>query len=158
MVDETNQNLDNAQKEILYCHKKLCINIQDLQQLIRPQNVRDHRGKFIYQRPPVVPTKSKRTAHINTRYVWRASWLLTAKTKSSGVVASKPIVSKEGALSRDQYESGDNIATDQFVVKTAGRLLKGCDQEAAHNCFRDGAILQDNTSNPCTGTATGAIG
>ena len=47
-TDETNQNLDNAQKEILHWHQKLCINMQDLQQFMQPQNMHDHRGKVIY--------------------------------------------------------------------------------------------------------------
>jgi hypothetical protein len=52
------------------------------------------------------------------------------------VVTSKPIASKEGALSRDQ-----------FVVKTAGRLFRGYGREAAHNCFHGGTIFQDTASN-----------
>ena len=137
VADETNQNLDGAQKELLLWHQKLCINMQDLQQLMRPQNVRNHRGTVIYRRPPVVPTKFKRTAYLKRdQYpLCLACKLATAKAKSSDVVTSKPIASKEGALSRDQYEPGDNIATDQFVVKTAGRLLKGYVQETTNNCF-----------------------
>ena len=114
-----------------------------------PQNVRDHRGKVIYRRPPVIPTKFKRTAHLKRdQYpLCLACKLATAKIKSSDVVTSKTIASKEGALSRDQYEPGDNIATDQFVVKTAGRLFKGYGREASHNCFHGGTIFQDTASN-----------
>ena len=50
--------------------------------------------------------------------------LATAKARSSDVMTQKPVASKEGALSWDMYEPGDSISTDQFVVKTPGRLIK----------------------------------
>ena len=143
MADETNHNLDNAQKEILHWHQKLCINMQDLQQLLWPQSVRDHRGKVIYQCPSVILTKFKRTTHLkqDQRPLCLSCKLATAKAKSSTVVASKLIASKEGALSRDQYEPGYNITTDQFVVETVGRLMKGYGQKAAHHCFHGDTIF-----------------
>jgi hypothetical protein len=62
--------------------------------------------------------------------------LATAKIKSSDVVTSKQIASKEGALSGDQYEPGDNIATDQSIIKPAGRLYhhgSKCGLPLGHN-------------------------
>ena len=38
---KTNQNLSGAQREILHWHQKLCLNMQDLQYLMKPQNVRN---------------------------------------------------------------------------------------------------------------------
>ena len=73
--------------------------------------------------------------------------MATAKANSADVVTSKPIASKDGALARDQYEPGDTIATDHFVVNTAGRLLKGYGQETSHNCFYGGTLFQDTVSN-----------
>ena len=57
VTDETNQNLANDQKELLFNHQKFCINMQDLQQLMKPQNARDQAGTILLQRPPVIPTK-----------------------------------------------------------------------------------------------------
>ena len=37
----TNQNLGGAQKELLFWHHKLCINMIDLQLLVKPQSVKD---------------------------------------------------------------------------------------------------------------------
>ena len=124
MVDETHQNLNNARKELLHWHQKLFINMQDLQQLTRPQNVPGQRGNSIVKRPPVTPTIFESTA----RLLWDqyplclAYKLATAKVKSSDGITSKPVSSIEGALAWDQYEPGDNIATNQFIVKSAGRL------------------------------------
>ena len=72
--------------------------------------------------------------------------LTTEKAKSNDVVTNKPISGKEGELSRNLYESGDCISTDQFIVKTPGWLHKGYGGEAAQNCFHGGTILQDTAS------------
>jgi hypothetical protein len=73
--------------------------------------------------------------------------LATAKAKLLDVITSKPAARKEVALLQDQYGPGDNVATDQFVVKTGVRLQTGIAREAAHNCFHGGAIFQDIASN-----------
>ena len=73
--------------------------------------------------------------------------MATAKVRSDGVKTSKPVASKQGILSRDQYEPGDSISTDQFVVKTPGRLGKGFRKEKPENCFHGGTIFQDTASN-----------
>ena len=41
VVDETNQNISGAQKELLHWYHNLCLNMQDLQNLMKPHNVRD---------------------------------------------------------------------------------------------------------------------
>ena len=69
------------------------------------------------------------------------------QARSSDVMTQKPVASKEGALSRDMYGPGDRISTDQFVVKTPGRLIKGYGRDAAHNFFYGGTFVQDAASN-----------
>ena len=54
---------------------------------------------------------------------------------------------KEGILSQDKYVPGDLISSDQYVVKTPGRLEKGYGREALHNCSHGGTIFQDAASN-----------
>ena len=39
VAGESNQNLSGPQKELLHWHQKLCMNMQDLQELMRPQNI-----------------------------------------------------------------------------------------------------------------------
>ena len=51
VADETNQNLSCAHKEFLHWNQKLCLNLQDLQHLMKPQNVRDQEGNLITKRP-----------------------------------------------------------------------------------------------------------
>ena len=57
VADETNQNLSGAHKEFLHWNQKLCLNFQDLQHLMKPQNVRDQEVNIITKRPPTIPTK-----------------------------------------------------------------------------------------------------
>ena len=64
VADETNQNLSSAQKELLRWHQKLNINMADLQQLMKPQKVKDQAGNLISTRPPIIPIKYKSTANL----------------------------------------------------------------------------------------------
>ena len=61
-VDETNQNLTNTQRDFLHWYQKLCIKMHDLQQLIRPQKMREQRVNIMFKRPPVVPIMFKSNA------------------------------------------------------------------------------------------------
>ena len=105
ITDATNQNLSSAQKEFLFWHQKLCLNMQDLQQLMKPQHIRDQAGVLVTTRPPVIPTTFKPTANLKpTDYPMNlASKLAAAKAKSSAVSTVKPVPAKTGILSHDKY-------------------------------------------------------
>ena len=109
----------------------------------------DQKGNIILKRPPGIPIMFKSTTHLQwDQYpLCLASKLATTKAKSSDVITSKPVINNEGALSWDQYESGGSIVTDQFIVKTAGRLQQGYGCETADTCFSGGTIFQDTASN-----------
>ena len=55
VTDVTNQNPGGAQKELLFWHQKLCMNMIDLQLLTKPQSVKDQEGNIILRRT-VIPT------------------------------------------------------------------------------------------------------
>ena len=57
VTDETNQNISGAHKEFLHWIQKLCLNLQDIQHLMKPQNVCNQEGNIITKRPPTIPTK-----------------------------------------------------------------------------------------------------
>ena len=59
VADEMNQNLSGAQKELLHWNQTLCLDMKDLQHLMKPQNVRDQKINTITKRPPTIPTKYK---------------------------------------------------------------------------------------------------
>ena len=97
----------------------------------------------------MIPTKFKSTKNLKPSEfpLCQACKLATAKAKSAGVKTSKPVASQQHVLSRDKYEPGDMISTDQYTVKTPGRLFKGYGREAQHNSFHGGTIYQDAASN-----------
>ena len=149
VTDATNQHLSSAQKELRFWHQKLCLNMQDLQQLMKPQHIRDQTGVLVTTRPPVIPTTFKSTANLKPADfpMNLASKLAAAKAISPAVSTVKPVPAKTGILSHDKYQPGNMISSDQYAVKTPGRLQKGYGQEALHNCYHGGTIFQDAASN-----------
>ena len=59
-----NQNLSGPQRELLHWHQKLCLNMRDLQQLMRPQIFRDEAGKEVSRLDPVIPTDYNSTKNL----------------------------------------------------------------------------------------------
>ena len=59
---------------------------------------------------------------------------------------SSLIPESEGALSRDRYEVGDFVSTDQFICKTPGRLPEGYGRESNNRRFQGGTIYNDAAS------------
>ena len=149
VLDETNQNLTNAQKELLEWHQKLCINMHDLLQLMKPQNVKNQKGDVIFERPPIVNCKFKVTPRLTRGEfpMCLSCKLATSKRRSPEVKTSKLLASKTGNLSRDCYEPGDQINTDQFNVQTPGRLCSGYGRDTPENSYHGGTIFQDSASN-----------
>ena len=148
VADQTNQNLSGPQKELLLWHTKLCLNMQDLQKLMKPHEIKGQSGNVVNTKPAVIPTKYKSTANLKPESypLCIACKLATAKARSDGVNTTTPVPSKTGILAKDKYEPGDFISTDQYIVRTPGRLLSGYGREALHNCFQGGTIYQDAAS------------
>lgn len=72
--------------------------------------------------------------------------LARAKKRGPGVKEAKAVPGKKGALVRDKYEVGDFVSTDQFFVRTPGRLPSGYGREASHRRFHGGTIYNDAAS------------
>ena len=117
--------------------------MQDLQQLMKPHNVRDQKGVLIATRPPIIKTifKFKPNLKRSEYPICLACKLATAKVKSTNVVALKPIALKEGALSCNEYKPGNSNTTCQFIAKTPGCLHKDYGGEVVQYCFHGGTIF-----------------
>jgi hypothetical protein len=72
--------------------------------------------------------------------------LARAQKRTPNVKRTRDLPESEGALSRDQYEVGDFISTDQFICRTPGQLPKGHGRESADRCFQGGTIYKDAAS------------
>ena len=68
VTDETNQNLSGSQKELPHWHQKLCVNMQEVQQLMRHQTCHQVFPPSLYLLQSL--------GGINTHLIWLARWLL----------------------------------------------------------------------------------
>jgi hypothetical protein len=66
-----------------------------------------------------------------------------AKQCKPEVKKSKAVPEEAGALTREQYETGDFVSLDQYVVKTPGWLPTGYGQESHTNMFHGCTIFRD---------------
>ena len=62
------------------------------------------------------------------------------------MVKSKAVQEEVGTLSREQYETGDFVSLDQYVVKAPGRLSTGFGKESLMNMFHGGIIFRNASS------------
>lgn len=145
VADETNQNLTGPMKELLELHWKFCINMHALQDMMRPQVIKDDNGNVVKTLPPIIPTKHKSTAYC-AHPVCLSCKLATMKSRSPQVKTSKPIKAKEGVLTHNKYEPGDFVSADQFIVKTPGRLVSGYGKEQPGNRYHGGTLYSDGAS------------
>ena len=65
VADDKNHSISGAQKELLYWNQRLCLNIQYLQHLMKPHNVRYQEGNIITERPFTIPIIYKYTANLS---------------------------------------------------------------------------------------------
>ena len=66
--------------------------------------------------------------------------------RSPGIAKKKAVPKKKEILSRDKYEVGGFMSTNQFVVKTPGRLPSEFGRERHNNRFHVGTIYNDAAS------------
>ena len=123
VTDITNQQLTGPQKELLLWHWKLGINMQHVQELMHDQVFQDGDDEPV-RLPPILPTK-----HVTTKScsipMCMSCELAKMRARMPKVKVSKAIAEKEGVLSRDCFEPGDMVSSDQFNVHTTGRKLNG---------------------------------
>ncbi len=72
--------------------------------------------------------------------------LARARKRSPNAKHSLAFPESEGALSRDRYEVGDFVSTDQFICKTLCQLPEGYGRESNDRRFQGGTIYNDAAS------------
>ena len=141
---QANENLSGPQKELLKWHWKLGIGMHRIQILMCERHYHDAEGvttilpaiikpKFSTSRNCVVPA-------------CQSCLLARARKRSTKVSRMHSLEDKEGILTRDQYETGDFVSTDQFICKTPGRLPTGYGRESQDRRFQGGTIYNDAAS------------
>ena len=139
-----NQNLSNAQKELLSWHRKWGISMHRIQEMMKLQQFAEPNGTR-YIMPPVISAKLATAATCAVPAC--ESWLLgRVKKRSPGVSKVKYVPDKEGILALDKYEVGDFFSTDKFVIPTSGRIPTVYGSKHHHNLFHSGTIYYDAAS------------
>ncbi len=115
--------------------------MQQIQEMMRETMAIDDVGRELILPPVIAPTFAS-TPHCPIP-MCHSCELACQKRCSPKVKQSHAISEKEALLSRDQYEAGDFVSADQFVVNTPGRLLSGFGCENACDKLHGGTIFQD---------------
>ena len=115
-----------------------------IHQMMKPQQIEEPDGSRSVMAPVISPKLP--TAATCAIPACESCLLGRAKKRSAGVNKHQPVLDKEGLLSRDKYEVGDFVSTDQFVVRTSGHLPNGYGREWRENFFHCGTICNDAAS------------
>jgi hypothetical protein len=78
--------------------------------------------------------------------VCKSCLLAHARKRTPNVKCSMVIPENEGALSRNRYQVGDFVSTDQFICKTPGQLSEDYGRESKEWHFQGGTINNDAAS------------
>ena len=138
---DANENLTQAQKELLLWHWKLGISMHRIQELMRGHQSKDKNGKHTWMPAVIHPKFSSASTCPVPRCM--TCELSRAKKRNPKVVKQEAIKEKEAILAWDKYEAGDFVSMDQFVVKTPGRQLEGYGRESDSNRYHGGTIFND---------------
>ncbi len=72
--------------------------------------------------------------------------LAGARKRTPNVLRMRLLDNHEGAITRDQYNVGDLVSTDQFMCKTPRRLRTKYGRESQDCHFQGGTIFNDAAS------------
>ena len=112
--------------------------------MMNPQQVLDTDGTISVMDPVILPKLA--TAAVCEVPACESFLLVRDKKLSPGLSKAKHVPDKEGILSFDQYEVGYFVSTDQFFVRTPGRLPTGYGRERRQNRFHGSNIYNYSAS------------
>jgi hypothetical protein len=72
--------------------------------------------------------------------------LAQARKCTPNVSRTHLLDNREEAITRDQYNVGDFVSTDQVICKTPGCLPTGFGRESQDRCFQGGTMYNDAAS------------
>ena len=142
VADPDNMNLQAPAKELLRLHWRYGINMSDIQELLKPRTLYDEDGVAICVEPPVLKSEYKSTATCKIP-VCRACQLANQRARSTETSIISAIHDKVGSLSRGADAPGKMVHTDQMVVSTPGRLLKGYGREGHSQSIHGATTFSD---------------
>ena len=117
-----NENIAAAQKELLKWHWKLGIGMFRIQEMMCERHYEDPDGRTTIL-PAIIQPKNASARNCIVPPC-QSCLLARAKKRSPNVSRTQPLEDEE-AITRDQYEVGDFVSTDQFICKKPRRLPTG---------------------------------
>ncbi len=118
-----NENLSAPQKELLKRHWKLGISMYRIQEMMRERHYEEPNGNKTIL-PSIIKPKLA-LAQICIVPPCHSCLLAQAGKCTPNVLRARLLDDCEGAITRDQYNVGDFVSTDQFICKTPGRFSTG---------------------------------
>ena len=115
-----------------------------IQEMMKPQQVVETDGTRSIMDPVISPKLD--TSAICVVPACESCLLGRAKKSSPGVSKVKNVPEKEGIIACNKYEVGYFVSTDQFILRTHGRLPTGYGRERRQNSFHGGTIYNDAMS------------
>jgi hypothetical protein len=139
-----NGNLSGPQKELLKWHWKLGIAMYRIQEMMRERHYLEPNGnktvlpaiikpKLVLARNCIVPP-------------CQSCLLACARKLTQNVLRTRLLDNREGANTRDQYNIGDFVSSDQFICKMPRGSPTVYGRESQDCCFQGGTIFDDAAS------------
>ena len=139
--DDANKNLSGPQRELLLWHWRTGCSMRRVQQLmVEHEGISSNDESVIF--PQVIKPKFKSTSSCPIP-LCAACELARAKKRNPGVKKQQAIKERQDILACNQYQAGDFVSMDQYVVNTPGRLPTGYGREGINNRYHGGTIFND---------------
>lgn len=137
VTDMANQNLSEAQKELLRWHFRLGhINFASIQLILRSGALATSEGAKALHR---AASKCELPKCASCQFG-------KMKRRPTESTASTPVVSSEGALKKSDLLPGQHVSVDHFICHTRGRLYHSKGKTKKESMYSGGCLFVDHSS------------
>jgi hypothetical protein len=139
-----NKNLSAPQKELLKWHWKLGTSMYCVKEMMCERYFEEPNGN-----KTVLPARIKPKLALARNCIFppcQSCLLARARKHTPNVLQTHLLGDREGAITRDQYNVGDFVSTDQFICKMPGHLPTGYGRESQDHQLQGGTIFNDAAS------------
>jgi hypothetical protein len=148
VLEETNQNITAAQKDLLLWHFRLgYLGFSHLQHLMRPRIIEDLRSTPKSAKPviidPYIVPKNPSTSTCKPP-LCASCQIARAKRRPTNVATTT--VHQEALLKESDLQPGDKVSIDQYELSVRGRLATTRGRESFGHKYAGGTIFCEHTS------------
>ena len=149
VLEETNQNITAAQKDLLLWNFRLGhLGFAHLQHLMRPRTVEDLRSTIKTEKPVIIdPCLVPKNPSTRTCKPPLCASCQIARAKRRSTDVSTTTVHQEALLKVSDLQPGDRVSIDQYESSVRGRLATTRGKESfGHKYYAGGTIFCDHAS------------